>query len=93
MENQNVLKFMSTKPMRLVYWTFMVCITGILGYGCTGCMTVNPQRFEKEYKSWVPVGTSAADAERIMKKHGFKCERTEYPSGYPWAGPILRLHA
>jgi hypothetical protein len=38
----------------------------------------------------VPVGTSASGAERIMEEHGFKCERTVFPSGRPWAGPLLR---
>jgi hypothetical protein len=52
-------------------------------------MTTNPDKFEKQYKSWVPIGTSASDAERIMREHDFRCERRKFPSGHPWDGPIL----
>jgi hypothetical protein len=69
---------------------FFACFIGVVAYGCTGCMSANPERFEKQVKSWVPLGTSASDAERNIKKHGFKCERARFPSGDPWNGPILR---
>src|SRR5947208_15385573 len=81
---------MTTKATRLIYSAFFFCTIGSLVYRCASCMTADPQKVEKQYKAWVPVGTPAADAERIMQKHGFKCHRGEFPSGRPWAGPLLR---
>ena len=81
---------MRTKLSSSHYTAVLVCIIGALAYACTGCMTINPEKFERQYKSWVPVGTSASDAERIMNRRGFKCWRGKFPSERPWAGPLLR---
>jgi len=39
----------------------------------TGCLTSVPAKFEGKVRAWVPLGTPAADALRIMKRHGFEC--------------------
>ena len=39
----------------------------------TGCLSSDPTRFESKVRGWVPPGTSAADALRIMERHGFEC--------------------
>ena len=39
----------------------------------TGCLSSDPAKFESKVRGWIPPGTSAADAMRIMKHHGFEC--------------------
>ena len=75
---------MSTKApfVTLAFAAILACV-------CTGCLTVDPEKFESQYNAWVPVGTPVAEAERVMKAHDFKCHEGEFASGRPWAGPIL----
>ena len=39
----------------------------------TGCLSTDPVKFESKVRDWVPLGTTAADAQRIMERHGFEC--------------------
>ena len=39
----------------------------------TGCLSSDPIKFESKVRAWIPHGTPAADALRIMKGHGFEC--------------------
>jgi hypothetical protein len=39
----------------------------------TGCLSSDPIEFESEVRGWIPMGTPANDALRIMKGHGFEC--------------------
>ena len=39
----------------------------------TGCLSANPVKFENKVRAWIPLGTPAADALRIMERHGFEC--------------------
>src|SRR5438105_3396573 len=68
---------------------FAVSAAVVVGL-CTSCTSVKPDRFERQYHRWVPNGTPAKEAERIMKVHGFACSPSDYPSGRPWNGPALR---
>jgi hypothetical protein len=40
----------------------------------TGCVSSDPGKFESKVRDWIPLGTPAADALRIMKRHGFECQ-------------------
>src|SRR5438132_657829 len=55
---------------------------------CAGCMTSNPDRLHKKVIAWVPVGTSAEEAKRMMERHGFRCVLGVMESGTP-SGPML----
>src|SRR5207253_2699236 len=39
----------------------------------TGCLSSDPVQYERTVRGWIPLGTPAADALRIMKRHGFEC--------------------
>ena len=39
----------------------------------TGCLSSDPVTFESKVRGWIPPGTTAADALRIMNYHGFEC--------------------
>jgi hypothetical protein len=39
----------------------------------TGCLSSDPIKFESKVRDWIPLGTTAADARRIMESHGFEC--------------------
>jgi len=39
----------------------------------SGCLSTNPVNFESQVRAWVPLGTPAVDAVRIMEYHGFEC--------------------
>jgi hypothetical protein len=50
----------------------LVTLVGCLG---SGCASTNPQKFTAQVQAWVPLGTPAAEAEQIMTRHGFECQR------------------
>src|SRR5260221_4985060 len=63
-----------------------VAIAALLG---GGCMTGNPGRFHTNVTKWVPVGTSAEDATRIMERHGFQCSSPHEREGaMPGDAPV-----
>ncbi|SRR6266545_6515897 len=39
----------------------------------TGCLSSDPTKFEGKVRAWIPLGTQAADVQRIMEHHGFEC--------------------
>ena len=39
----------------------------------TGCLSSDPIKFGSKVRAWIPLGTPAADALRIMNRHGFEC--------------------
>jgi hypothetical protein len=39
-----------------------------------GCVSTDAQKFNAQVRSWVPIGTPLAEAERIMTHHGFECQ-------------------
>ena len=41
----------------------------------SGCASTNPEKLAQQVKHWVPIGTSAKEAERIMTRHSFECHR------------------
>jgi hypothetical protein len=43
------------------------------GFLLTGCLSSDPAKFEAQVQKWVPLGISAADAQRIMELRGFEC--------------------
>ena len=45
----------------------------MMGLLLVGCLSSDPAQFETQVRQWVPVGTSAADAQRIMEHRGFEC--------------------
>ncbi len=38
-----------------------------------GCVSTKPEKFAAQVRHWVPIGTSATEAERIMTNKGFEC--------------------
>jgi hypothetical protein len=50
----------------------LATLVGCLG---NGCASTNPQKFADQVHSWVPLGTPATEAERIMARHRFECRR------------------
>ena len=38
-----------------------------------GCVSTNSATFARQVQEWVPLGTPAAEAQRIMEKHKFVC--------------------
>lgn len=40
-----------------------------------GCATPQPDKFADKVRHWVPIGTSAKDAEHIMTRKGFECRK------------------
>ncbi|HLP75317.1 MAG TPA: hypothetical protein VK327_00225 [Candidatus Paceibacterota bacterium] len=38
-----------------------------------GCVSTKPEKFAMQVHQWVPIGTSAKEAERIMTRKGFEC--------------------
>jgi hypothetical protein len=56
-----------------------------------GCISTKPEKFAALVQSWVPIGTSAKDAERIMTQKGFEChtwtkESSFNPYGFDYLG-------
>jgi hypothetical protein len=45
-----------------------------LGWLAGGCVSSNPQHFTAQVRKWVPLGTPATEAERVMTHHGFDCQ-------------------
>ena len=41
----------------------------------SGCASTNPEKLAQQVKGWVPMGTPAKEAERIMARHSFECHR------------------
>jgi hypothetical protein len=39
-----------------------------------GCTSFDQDKFDKQVKHWVPLGTPLAEARRTMERHGFDCE-------------------
>ena len=39
----------------------------------TGCLSSDAVKFESKVRDWIPLGTPATKALRIMKRHGFEC--------------------
>ena len=39
----------------------------------TGCASTDDVKFDEQVRKWVPLGTSADEAKRIMESHGFEC--------------------
>jgi hypothetical protein len=39
----------------------------------TGCFSSKQAKFESTVHEWVPLGTTVAEAKRIMERHGFEC--------------------
>src|SRR5260221_12877096 len=75
------------KTNRLAVLMSGVAIAALLG---GGCMTGNPGRFHTNVTKWVPVGTSAEDATRIMERHGFQCSSPHEREGaMPGDSPIV----
>jgi hypothetical protein len=46
----------------------------LIAWCCVGCMSTNPEKFTRQVKEWVPIGTPAAEAQRTMEHHGFECQ-------------------
>jgi hypothetical protein len=38
-----------------------------------GCISSDPGKFSVQVRKWLPLGTPATDAQRIMEHHGFEC--------------------
>ncbi len=39
----------------------------------TGCLSSDAVKFERKVRDWIPLGTPATEALRIMNRHGFEC--------------------
>jgi hypothetical protein len=50
----------------------ILCLVLMAGW-CAGCMSTTPEKFSRQVKEWVPLGTPAAEAQHIMEHHGFEC--------------------
>src|SRR5436305_908870 len=48
-----------------------ILISALLVLG--GCLSADPAKFQAQLREWVPVGTSAADAQQIMEGRAFQC--------------------
>ena len=56
--------------MRLSFSILLISLSvGVL----TGCLSSDPIKFESKVRDWISLGTTAADARRIMERHGFEC--------------------
>ncbi len=53
---------------------------------CAGCVSLKPDTFENQVHQWVPLGTSEAKAEHIMKHHGFDCDLVKQDSRFNQLG-------
>ena len=51
----------------------LILLVSIVGSMLTACVSPDPAKFESKVREWVPPGTAAADAQRIMERHGFEC--------------------
>ena len=56
--------------MRNKFFWLAVVLAGLAG---GGCISRNPETFQKQVKRWVPVGTKTAKAQHIMERKGFEC--------------------
>src|SRR6267378_3685986 len=91
MENKNFLKTKRGKLMKTKISTFLK-LPIVIAAACVlvaGCMSVNDKRFERELRTWVPVGTPAEEASRTMSKHGFKCALEGFSSRNPSGKPAV----
>jgi hypothetical protein len=41
----------------------------------SGCLSTDPDKAQQTISHWVPAGTSEADAIKILKQHGFDCQK------------------
>ena len=51
----------------------LILLVSIAGAMLTACLSPDRVKFESKVREWVPLGTDAADAQRIMERHGFEC--------------------
>ena len=79
---------MNIKP-KIKTYSAMFCVLTTVALLCGGCMTTNEEKLHREVATWVPAGTSAEEAKRIMEGQGFRCVPGHIQSGIPWEGPVL----
>jgi hypothetical protein len=48
-------------------WVLLLTLAAVL----TGCVSTDPVKFDQQVRKWVPLGTPAVDAQRIMESHRF----------------------
>ena len=60
--------FSGPGAMKLSLSIFLISLVTL-----TGCLSSDLGKFETKVRAWIPLGTPAADALRIMKHHGFEC--------------------
>jgi len=59
--------------IHLPKFRFVILAVLLAGGLCAGCVSASLEKFNRQVQEWVPLGTSVADAERIMGQHGFEC--------------------
>jgi hypothetical protein len=52
---------------------FALLVTVLVSSG--GCLSTDPGKAQQTINHWVPAGTSEADAIKILKHHGFDCQK------------------
>ena len=60
--------------IRIVKVRFITLAVLLAAWGVAGCMSTSPEKFTRQVKEWVPIGTPEAEAKRIMEHHGFECQ-------------------
>ena len=60
--------------MRLTKYLFLIIGVLFAGWWGAGCTSTNPEKFTRQVKEWVPLGTPVAEAQHIMERHGFECQ-------------------
>jgi hypothetical protein len=60
------------KPQRIFVFHYLLLAFVLFA---SGCASTNPEKLAQQVKGWVPIGTSAKEAERIMTRHSFECHR------------------
>jgi hypothetical protein len=84
-KNITVRTLPATTPLDTTHWLGnkirMVLKPGRLILGLSlaacllaGCTSFDEDKFDKQVKHWVPLGTPLAEARHTMEKHGFDCE-------------------
>ena|SRR6186713_545461 len=61
------------KRLNAMRFPLSICLVPMTGLLLMGCLSADPAKFETQVRKWVPIGTSVADAQRIMEHHGFEC--------------------
>jgi L-alanine-DL-glutamate epimerase-like enolase superfamily enzyme len=59
---------MQQMTARISSWILVLALAFL-----TACASTDQDKFDQQVRKWVPLGTSATEAKRIMESHDFEC--------------------